>query len=305
MDEAFRRELRHAFGVHVRFAEPLSRHTSFRIGGPADAWVDGRSVQDVCRLMKLAQGAGVPVFVLGGGSNVLVSDRGVRGVVLHLGAPFATMEWTPGSERVDVRVGAALSFKKLVLAAIDRGLAGLEFAEGIPGRVGGGLRMNAGAFGGEVSQVVDFVEGVDAAGQVQRLPRAALRFEYRRLDLPDGFVVTHVGFRLVPDDPRELRARREQARRRRHAVQPLGYPNAGSVFKNPRGDFAGRLIEAAGLKGRRIGNAQISLEHANFIVNLGGASAEDVRALMNEATAAVAQAGGLQLEAEIKLVGEW
>lgn len=304
MDDGMRQRLRERFGTHVRFDEALSRHTSFRIGGPADAWVDVRAVEEISDLRRLANEADVPVFVLGGGSNVLVSDRGVRGIVVRLGAPFATAEWVPAETGVDVRVGAAMSVKKLVLAAIDRGLGGLEFAEGIPGRIGGGLRMNAGAFGGEVSQVVTCIEGVDGSGVFRHLPREELTFSYRRLDIPDSFIITHVGFHLRPENPTELVARRTQARRRRHAGQPLGYPNAGSVFKNPSGDYAGRLIEAAGLKGRRIGNAQISLEHANFIVNLGGARAADVRALMDEAVAAVAKAGH-RLEPEIKLVGEW
>lgn len=305
MDDDFRRELLDAFGSRVRFDESLGRHTSFRIGGPADAWVDAQSVGDVRRLTVMARRAAVPILVLGGGSNVLVSDRGVRGIVLHLGRPFSEIEWDPRPGAVAVRAGAAVPFKKLVLAAIARGLAGLEFAEGIPGRVGGGLLMNAGAFGGEISDVVDYVEGVDVDGQERTLLRGELRFSYRQFDLPPGFIVTYVGFGLAPGDTAELRRRQLHARRRRHAVQPLGYANAGSVFKNPDGDYAGRLIEAAGLKGRRIGDAQISPEHANFIVNLGAARAADVRALMQEAIAAVAATTGRQLEAEIKLIGEW
>lgn len=300
-----RAALEAALGPRVRFDEPLSRHTSFRIGGPADVWVEVDDAAQIARVVELLRGTGVPLFVLGGGTNVLVSDRGVRGVVLHLGRAFASADWEERDGEVAVRAGAALPFKKLVVASIRRGLAGIEFAEGIPGTVGGGLLMNAGAFGGEISHAVEYVDGVAADATLCRLPRAELRFSYRHFALPPGFVVSHVGFRLRPDDPEAVRARREDARRRRMARQPVGFPNAGSVFKNPPGHFAGRLIESVGLKGRRIGNAQISPAHANFIVNLGGACAADVRALMDEAIRAVEQERGPRLEPEIRLVGDW
>ena len=305
IDPSLRGALQEALGEHVRFDEPLSKHTSFRIGGPADVWVDVQDAAQIVRVIEILARVEVPLFVLGGGTNVLVSDLGVRGVVIHLGRAFADMHWAQCGDQVTVRAGAALPFKKMVLESIRRGLSGIEFAEGIPGSVGGGLLMNAGAFGGEISQAVDYVEGVDRSGALQRLERAALRFAYRHFDLPTGFIVTHVGFRLQPDDPNAVQARREEARSRRQKRQPLGYPNAGSVFKNPPGHFAGRLIESVGLKGHRIGAAQISPAHANFIVNLGGARAADVRALMDEAARAVAAERGARLEPEIKLIGEW
>jgi UDP-N-acetylmuramate dehydrogenase len=305
LDPNLRQALHDLLGERVVFDEPLSRHTSFRIGGPADAWIEVDEPAQIGRVLELLRGIDVPRFVLGGGTNVLVSDRGVRGVVLHLSRAFAVAEWTEAVDHVAVRAGAAMPFKKLVTETIQRGLAGLEFAEGIPGSVGGGLLMNAGAFGGEISQVVDHVDGVDRDGCLQRLERSGMKFSYRHFDLPAGFVVTHVGFRLRPDDPAVVSGRREELRRRRQSRQPLGYPNAGSVFKNPPGNFAGRLIESVGLKGRRIGNAQISPEHANFIINLGGACATDVRALMDEAVRAVEAASGPRLEPEIKLIGDW
>ncbi len=305
LDAAIREALQALPGVCVRFDEPLSRHTSFRIGGPADAWIEVEDVARIVQVVETLRGTSVPRFVLGGGTNVLVSDRGVRGVVLHLGRAFSSAEWQPVEGKVAVRAGAALPFKKLVTESILRGLAGIEFAEGIPGSVGGGLLMNAGAFGGEISHVVDYIEGVADDATVQRKERADLRFSYRHFDLPKGFIVTHVGFLLTPDAPEMVAERRENARRRRQQRQPLGYPNAGSVFKNPPGQFAGRLIESVGLKGRRIGNAQISPAHANFIVNLGGARAAEVRALMDEVVRAVQEQAGARLEPEIKLIGEW
>lgn len=299
--EAFRR----AFGDRVRFREPLRLHTSFRIGGPADIWVEVRDIADISRAQALAAAASVPVHVLGGGTNVLVSDRGVRGVVLHLSRAFAGIEWTGEGDGARARAGAAVALKRLVNETIERGLTGLEFAEGIPGSIGGGLLMNAGAFGGEMSQVVERVEGVDRTGQWRRLLRGELRFQYRNFDLEPGFVVTHVGFLLRPGDVGAIRGRRAEARRRRQERQPLGYPNAGSIFKNPPGLYAGQLIEACGLKGVRVGGAMISEQHANFIVNLGGATARDVRALMDAAADQVLQRQGVRLQPEIKLVGEW
>lgn len=297
--------LEQIFGERVQFDEPLSRHTSFRIGGPADVWVEVADAAEIRRVQTIAAAADLPLFVLGGGTNVLVSDRGVRGIVLHLGRTLASLEWRANGNGLHARAGAATPLKKLVNEAIGQNLAGLEFAEGIPGTVGGGLLMNAGAFGGEISAVIEFIEGVDAHGGVQRLPRSALHFGYRRFDLPEGFIVTHLEFLLHAGDQAAIRGKREDAKRRREAHQPLGYPNAGSIFKNPPGAFAGRLIEAAGLKGRRHGEAMIAEQHANFIVNLGGATAADVRALMDEAVRRVWDMNGIRLEPEIKLIGDW
>lgn len=294
-----------AFPERVRFSEPLSRHTSFRIGGPADVWVEVDDATEIGRVQKLAAEAELPLSIVGGGTNILISDRGVRGIVLRLGRSFGTVEWQVDGGATRARVGAAVPFKKVVNQAIDRDLAGLEFAEGIPGSIGGGLLMNAGAFGGEISHVVEYVEGVSRAGEVVRRPRAELRFEYRNFDLEKGFIVTHVGLALEPGVPQVIRARREDAKRRREAHQPLGYPNAGSIFRNPPGEYAGRLIEAVGLKGFRIGGAMLSEQHANFIVNVGGATAEDVRALMRAAEQRVWELKRIRLQPEIKLVGEW
>jgi UDP-N-acetylmuramate dehydrogenase len=305
VSRADRDALEQAFGARVRFDEPLSRHTSFRIGGPADVWVEVADAEEIRRVQAWAAAADLPLFVLGGGTNVLVSDRGVRGIVVHLGRPLATLDWRPNGDGFHVRAGAALPLKRLVTEAVARDLTGLEFAEGIPGTVGGGLLMNAGAFGGEISEVVEYVDGVDAYGEQRRFPRSALRFGYRRFDLPPGFIVTRLEFLLKPGDRDAIRAKRDDAKRRRDAHQPLGYPNAGSIFKNPPGDYAGRLIEHAGLKGLRHGAAMISTQHANFIVNLGGATAADVRAVMCAAARRVHDATGVRLEPEIKLVGDW
>ncbi|MEA2627092.1 MAG: UDP-N-acetylmuramate dehydrogenase [Candidatus Binatota bacterium] len=301
----WRAALRERFGGRVRLAEPLARHTSFRIGGPADAWIEIESPLELSDLLRRTGALGVPVFLLGSGTNLLVSDRGVRGVVATLGAGFGAVEWTVTGGDALVRAGAAVPFKKLVTAAVERGLAGLEFGEGIPGSVGGGLTMNAGAFGGEIGRVVEVLEGVHADGRLARLDRAALAFAYRRLELPPGFVITAVSLRLRPGEPGELRERVTSARERRKRSQPLGFPNAGSIFKNPPDAFAGRLLEEAGVKGLSQGGARVSDRHANFIVNQGGARAEEVRALMERMQARVLERAGIRLEPEIKLVGEW
>lgn len=292
-------------GARVRLDEPMSRHTSFRIGGPADAWVEAESVDDIRAVQEFAAASGLLVQVLGGGTNVLVSDRGIRGVVLHLGRSFAQTRWEMAEASASVEAGAAVPFKRLVTESLGHGLAGLEFAEGIPGSLGGGLLMNAGAFGGEISDVLTFMEGVDPAGRPQRVPRADLRFGYRHFDLEPGWIVTGLGFALHRDDPEAILARRENARGRREKHQPVGFPNAGSVFRNPPGQPAGRLLDAAGLKGFRIGNAGFSDRHANFILNLGGARASEVRELMQTAIERVREKSGVTLVPEVKLLGEW
>jgi len=296
---------REVCGASVRFGEPLSRHTSFRIGGPADVWVEVSDAAEIRRVQQLAGAAGLRVTVLGGGTNILVSDRGVRGVVLKLGRAFTEIDWRPNATCTHVHAGAAGSFKKLVAESVRRGLAGLEFGEGIPGTVGGGLLMNAGAFGGEIASVVQAVEGVTAQGEITTLPREHLQFGYRHFDLPAGLIVTYVNLDLHTGTQSELLTRLESSKQRRAKGQPLGFPNAGSIFKNPPGQFAGRLIEEAGLKGLRHGNAMISEQHANFIVNLGGATAADVKALMDEVMDRVSALRGIRLEPEVKLVGEW
>jgi UDP-N-acetylmuramate dehydrogenase len=299
------RQLRELFGERVRFHEPLARHTSFRIGGPADAWVEVSSGAEIARLHELAGASGVPLIALGSGTNVLVSDRGVRGIVMHLGAALRSMQWSTNGSGTRVRVGAAAPLAKLAAEAAARSLAGLEFAEGIPGSVGGGLLMNAGAFGGEIADVLDAVSGVDPQRGECRLPRSALRFGYRFAAFPPGFVVTQAEFILHEGDSAAIRQRVDELRRRRTARQPAGRPNAGSIFKNPEGCFAGELIDAVGMRGRRVGGAMVSEQHANFIVNIGGATAADVKLLIDEITDVVWKQKAIRLVAEIKVVGDW
>jgi UDP-N-acetylmuramate dehydrogenase len=297
--------LRVVLGGRLRVDEPLARHTSMRVGGPADVLALPESASELAEVLAGTSSAGVRVTLLGGGSNVLVGDGGIRGVVVKLGRGFSAVDWTETPAGPRARAGAAVQLGRLARAAVSRGLAGLEYAEGIPGTVGGALFMNAGAYGGDLSGVVAAVEGiVPGEGRVE-LGGAALRFRYRRAELPRGFVVTAVTFALTHDAPDAVRTRMNEARRRRLAGQPQGNPSAGSIFKNPNGDFAGRLIEGAGLKGARAGRACISDRHANFIVNEGGARAADVKALMDVAQREVWERSGVWLEPEVQLVGSW
>lgn len=290
----------------VRRDEPLARHTSMRVGGPADLFCEVETEHALAAVVRHARAAHRPVFVLGGGTNLVVADRGVRGVTVKLGRSFTRTEWVAeDADGADVVAGAAANFKRVVLEISERGYRGVEFGEGIPGTIGGGVRMNAGAFGGEIADVTRAIRGVTAAGELVRIPRAQLGFAYRRLDLPRGFAVTALEMRVARGEPETIARAIAEAKRKRGRHQPLGQPNAGSIFKNPPGDFAGRLIELCGLKCCRVGGAQVSPQHANFIVNTGGAKACEVRDLMREVRDTVWRRRGVWLEPEVRLVGEW
>jgi UDP-N-acetylmuramate dehydrogenase len=298
---AFEALLRTRFGAALQRNRPLAELTSFKIGGAADLFVTVDDEEQLSAVMAAAYLHSVPVFCLGAGTNLLVSERGIRGLVLTLGTSLASI--TINCD--DVSAGAAVQFRSLVETVIERGLAGLEFGEGIPGTLGGGLVMNAGAFGGEIARVVTVVHGVAETGERCALTNEEIGFAYRRTTLPRGFVITRIEFALEHGDREALWGRVRAIRERRAARQPGNYPNAGSVFKNPQGNSAGHLLEAAGLKGTQLGGAAFSYRHANFIVNLGGARAEDVRRLIELARNKVHQATGVLLEPEVKLVGEW
>ncbi len=299
--KALETELRARFGDRVRASMPLAELTSFRIGGPADLFVNVEDETELMHAKAAAYRAGVPCFCLGAGTNLLVSDRGMRGLVVRLGDGFGKIK----IDDTKVVAGAAAAFGALVQAVVDRGLEGLEFGEGIPGTVGGGLVMNAGAFGGEIAKVVTLVHGVTEAGEALALTKDDVKFAYRRTELPSHFIITRVDFELVRGDREKLTARVAELHAKRASRQPRGVPNAGSIFKNPPGNFAGKLLEGAGLKGTRLGGAAFSDQHANFIVNLGGAQAAEVRALIDMARNKVKEQSGVLLEPEVRLVGDW
>jgi UDP-N-acetylmuramate dehydrogenase len=298
-------ELRLIPGVKVKTGEPLARYTSMKIGGAADYLLEVEQIVALWKILPLLKRYGAVYCLLGNGSNVLVSDLGVRGAVIRLAGEFKRAEWDEEGEAVRVNVGAAYPVTQLVREAARRGYGGLEFAEGIPGSMGGALVMNAGAYGAEFEKVVDRVEGVNYEGQPVSFSRKDIFFSYRDSNLPSGTVVTRVRLRLLKEESATVGLRVRELVARRKSSQPSGFPNSGSMFRNPPGDFAGRLIEAAGLKGKTVGRAQISDRHANFIVNLGGAKAEEVRLLMEVVRAEVKKQYGVDLEPEVRLLGEW
>jgi UDP-N-acetylmuramate dehydrogenase len=228
---------RHALeaGAALRIGEPLAKHTSFRIGGPADVLLVAPSVELLCRILRSAVDLEIPVTILGGGTNVLVSDRGVRGLVVKLGREFEYRRWAIEDETALLDVGAAARLARIVADAVLRGYGGIEFAAGIPGSVGGGALMNAGAFGGELGTTIDRIDGVSLGGERRRLVRTELEFSYRKLALPADVVVTSVQFRLSRSPAAKLRRTVQEVQAKRRSRQPSGFPNAGSIFKNPAG----------------------------------------------------------------------
>jgi UDP-N-acetylmuramate dehydrogenase len=279
---------------------PLAPRTSIRVGGPADLLVRPADAADLVALLAACAAREVPLHVLGGGANLLVADAGIRGVVVRL--PTELGAESEDGERLVLSGGAPVS--RLVQRAQAAGLVGCEFAAGIPGTLGGAVAMNAGTRIGEMKDVVERVEVATPAG-LRWLDRADLKFAYRTCRLPAGAVVTRVAFRLRRGDVAASRAAMEADKDRRRRTQPLTQPTWGSTFRNPPGDHAGRLVEAAGLKGHRVGDAMWSDVHANFVVNLGGATAKDCLALIRLARARVRERFGVELELEVRLAGEF
>lgn len=297
-------ELKKISGVKVKIGEPLARYTSMKVGGPADYFVEVENEAALAELVRVLNRHRESFWLLGNGSNVLISDRGVRGAIIRLGGEFKKTRWDE-ADTAKVTAGAAVSIGQLARDAARRGCAGLEFAEGIPGSVAGALYMNAGAYGSEIEQIVDQVELMTSRGDPLCLRRAEMTFSYRDSHLPSGAVVMRVHMRLRYDEPAQVSARVRELARKRKASQPSGSPNSGSMFRNPPGDYAGRLIDAAGLKGMRAGACQISERHGNFIVNRGGAKAVEVRKLMELAKREVQKKFGIELVPEVKLLGDW
>lgn len=280
--------------------EVLKRHTTFRIGGPADYLIEVADRRELAAILALASQDGQPVYILGNGSNLLVSDEGVRGFVLVLGGEFNQYS----IEGTTVRSGGGFNLPKLANQVMKQGLGGIEFACAIPGTVGAGLVINAGAHGGELAQVVTEATVVWGDGKTERLTPEQIGFGYRTSQLQgSSAIVVEVVMALHPGVTEEMQGSMRHHLERRRATQPLTQPNAGSIFMNPPGDHAGRLIEQAGLKGLREGNAQVSEKHANFIVNLGDASAKDVLILMDRVRKTVQERFGVRLEAEVKIWG--
>jgi UDP-N-acetylmuramate dehydrogenase len=301
MDAAGRTALRTLLEDRVEFDAPMARHTSLRVGGPVDALATPADRTELASLLSLAKQRGWPHVVVGAGFNTVVRDGGLSGLAIRL-TRFRVLEIRPGPR---VFAEAGVSHASLSRRCAREGVAGLAFGAGIPGTIGGWIAMNAGIGTHEVKDVIERVELLVPGEDTPReIDAADLEFRYRELrGVPPGSVLLSGTFRATASTPEAVQAEIDALLARRAATQPLDVPSCGSVFKNPPGDFAGRLIEAAGLKGAREGGAEISTTHANFIVNRGGARACDVLALIDRARERVAQATGIALETEVRLLG--
>ena len=308
MDEAVLEALKFIIPEDKIFLrEPMAKHTSFRIGGPADCLIEVESVKQLKELLAYLNSQNgkredIPYFILGNGSNLLVSDKGYQGIVLHIGSGMNRI--TVSGNTVAAQAGALMS--QVAKTALGCGLTGFEFAAGIPGSIGGGIVMNAGAYGGEMKQVVQDVTVLTQTGEEMILDNEKMEFGYRTSVLKKmPYIVTEVTLKLEPGDPVKIKEKMDDLAARRREKQPLEYPSAGSTFKRPEGHFAGQLIERAGLRGLQIGGARISDKHCGFVINAGGAAASDVLALMKGIQRRVKETSGVELEPEVVLLGQF
>ncbi len=299
LGELYERLSAAAPALELRKNEPLSRYTTFRVGGPAALMALPGTGEEAELALRTAAELGVKPFFLGSGSNLLAADEGYPGFVVKLAGRFARSAPAEGG----LEAGGGMPLSRLAAAAWERGLTGLEFASGIPGSVGGAVTMNAGAYGGELCQVVTSVTVMDRRGNVETVPSSRCAFAYRRSAFEDGTrLILSARFALQPGDPAEIKAKMDDLNARRREKQPLEYPSAGSTFKRPEGHFAAALIDQCGLRGLRVGGAQVSEKHAGFVINAGGATCADILALMDQIRAHVFRATGVTLEPEVRLL---
>ena len=281
--------------------EPMAKHISFRVGGPAKRMAFPKNAEQIVLLMSFAEEAGARPLVIGNGTNLLVPDEGLDRLVVNMAGEFASVGKTGECE---LTATAGISLARLALFACEQGLTGLEFAHGIPGTLGGAVVMNAGAYGGEMKDVIQSVTLLDPSRGIVTLSAAEMQFSYRRSILNDHpeYVVLSALFRLQKGDVDAISAKMRELMEKRKASQPLEYPSAGSTFKRPTGYFAGPLIEGCGLKGVRVGGAEVSQKHAGFVINVGEATCADVLALIEKVQKTVYDAHGVMLEPEVKIV---
>jgi UDP-N-acetylmuramate dehydrogenase len=300
----WRRKLRELATGKVLFDECMDRHTSIGVGGRADAVAFPESAAELGRLVALLRAEGIPVFFVGNGTNLIVRDDGFRGVIVVTKGLRSVRLEPRGEGRAAIRAEAGASLAEVVALSAREGLTGMEFCAGIPGSVGGGIRMNAGAYGSEMKDVLESVDLLNGEGNIKSCGRAALQFEYRNLALPEGACVLGGVFDLARGDREAVEGRIRDILRTRSGKHPLQYRSAGSVFKNPKGLPAGRIIDEAGLKGLTLGGARVSEMHGNFIVNLGSATAKDILGLIELVREKVREKRGIDLEPEVKIIGE-
>ncbi len=286
----------------VRIDEPMNRHTTFRIGGPADYFLLPSTAEEVKGILEICKEKEIPYFILGNGSNLLVSDEGYRGAVIQLYRNYG--EITVGPRTIRASAGVLLS--QIAAAAKNASLAGFEFAGGIPGTLGGAVVMNAGAYGGEMKDVLKEVTVMTKEGEIVTIPAGELEMGYRTsLIKRTGYIVLEAVIELDTGDQEEIKERMRELTEQRVSKQPLEYPSAGSTFKRPLGHFAGKLIMDAGLSGYQVGGAQVSEKHCGFVINRGNATAADVRTLMQDVQDKVKEQFDVVLEPEVKFLGEF
>lgn len=302
MNDQFLTELQNVMGGSGIFMEePMKKHTTFRVGGPADVLVQPDETA-LAAILALCRQYHVPYSFIGNGSNLLVGDKGIRGVVIEMTDPMGNIE--VDGTKITAQAGAMLS--KIANTAASNGLGGMEFAAGIPGSVGGAVVMNAGAYGGEMKDIIEKVYVLDENGAQLELGRDALDFGYRHSCIPEKkYIVTKVVLELVSRNEAEIRSEMKELNEKRAEKQPLQYPSAGSTFKRPEGYFAGKLIMDAGLRGYQVGGAQVSEKHCGFVINKGDATAADICQLMQDVSDKVQAQFGVVLEPEVKMIGEF
>ena len=287
---------------NVKLQEPMSKHTTFRIGGPADFYLCPHSTKEVQQTVQICKEENLPYFILGNGSNLLVSDKGYRGAIIQLWKNFSDISVKDCC--ITAKAGALLS--KVAAEALEEGLTGMEFASGIPGTIGGAVFMNAGAYGGEMKDIIKEVKVLDDQGEVRVLSNEEMKLGYRTSIVKEkGYTVLSAVLQLKKGDVSVIRETMEDLKNRRTSKQPLDMPSAGSTFKRPEGYFAGKLIMDSGLRGFSVGGAQVSEKHCGFVVNKGGATAEDVTALIREVQRRVKEKFGVELETEVRFLGEY
>jgi len=301
--EEMRQKFIEIFGNNrVLFDEPMSQHTTFRIGGPADVFVMPENYEQIREVLRLCKEEKLPFFVLGNGSNLLVSDSGYRGVIIQMDRNMEEIRLD--GEEIHACAGALLS--SVAVAARNASLTGFEFAGGIPGTIGGAAVMNAGAYGGELKDVLKEVTVMTREGEILTIPADKLEMGYRTSIIKTaGYLVLEAVISLKKGDEEKIRAVMKELSERRTEKQPLDYPSAGSTFKRPEGYFAGKLIMDSGIRGYRVGGAQVSEKHCGFVINAGGATAEDVRSLMDHVIRVVREKYGVTLEPEVKFLGDF
>ena len=302
MNDQFLTELQNVMGGSGIFMEePMKKHTTFRVGGPADVLVQPDETA-LAAILALCRQYHVSYSFIGNGSNLLVGDKGIRGVVIEMTDPMGNIE--VDGTKITAQAGAMLS--KIANTAASNGLGGMEFAAGIPGSVGGAVVMNAGAYGGEMKDIIEKVYVLDENGAQLELDRDALDLGYRHSCIPEKkYIVTIVVLELVPRNEAEIRSEMKELNEKRAEKQPLQYPSAGSTFKRPEGYFAGKLIMDAGLRGYQVGGAQVSEKHCGFVINKGDATAADICQLMRDVSDKVQAQFGVVLEPEVKMIGEF